>query len=304
MPIDDPRDETEKRGEPEIAAAELLFRDQPGPSRSAPSGAGASAPVEAGESFELADAPDDLGASDPPVAPIPTVDRPAPRARESARPRPRESYPIEPGAAVDIVWSRGAEWGPNLVVVGGWLAGLAIVLYVLTGWEWYWLSFLVLMLGGLGAVVLCYPIFITLERPVRMTPEQALKDFYGALSHHVPHYRRMWLLLARSGRLSSSFGSFEGFKAYWDEKLQTIKGNRAGRWTPLVFEVEGYRGDKSGGKSQVEVKFTLKIYIRGKRQDGPIASIPAQVSMARGPDKMWYLECGTLPHAHRESRST
>ncbi len=307
MPIDDPRDETEKRGEPEIAAAELLFRDQPVGSKPAASVTGASAPVAAGETFELADAPDDeAGASDPPVAPIPTVDRPAPRARESARPTPRarESYPIEPEAAVDEVWSRGAEWGPNLVVVGGWLAGLGLVLYFLMGWEWYWLAFLVLMLGGLGAMVLSYPIFITLERPVRMTPEQALKDFYGALSHHLPHYRRMWLLLARSGRLSSSFGSFEGFKAYWDEKLQTIKGSRAGRWTPLVFEVEGYRGDKSAGKSQVEVKFTLKIYIRGKRQDGPIASIPGQVSMARGPDKMWYLESGTLPHSQRESRST
>ena len=27
-----------------------------------------------------------------------------------------------------------------------------------------------------------------------MTPEQAVKDYFAALSHHVPHYRRMWLL--------------------------------------------------------------------------------------------------------------
>lgn len=304
MPIEDPRDETERQGEPEIAAAELLFRDQPGASKPAATGAGSAASSGGSETFDLADAPDDEGEPAPPVAPIPTVDRPAPRARESARPKARESYPIEPEAAVDVVWSRGAEWGPNLLVVGAWLAGLMLVLYFLMGWEWYWLAFLVLIVGGIGTVVLSYPILITLERPVRITPEQALKDFYGALSHHVPHYRRMWLLLARNGRLSSSFGSFEGFKAYWDEKLQTIKGDRAGRWTPLVFEVEGYRGDKSAGKSQVEVKFTLKVYVRGKRQDGPIASIPGQVSMVRGPDKMWYLESGTLPHAHREARSS
>jgi hypothetical protein len=25
------------------------------------------------------------------------------------------------------------------------------------------------------------------------------------------------------------------------------------------------------------------------------------VSLVRGPDKMWYLESGTLPHPHREA---
>jgi hypothetical protein len=109
----------------------------------------------------------------------------------------------------------------------------------------------------------------------------------------------MWLLLARTGRTSSSYGSLEGFKAYWADKIKTIKGDRAGSFTPLVFEVDGFRGEKSAGKSRVEVKFTLKISIRGQRQAGPIASIPGEVSLVRGPDKMWYLESGTLPHLHR-----
>lgn len=302
MAGDGPRDETKKRGEPKIAAAEGLFRDDPAARSSQPASAGSAA--GAGETFDLADGPDVADEADAgPIPPIPSVDRPAPRAREASRPKARESYPIDPEALVDVVWSRGAEWGPNLVVLGAWLFGLVLVLYFLMGWEFYWFSFLVLMAGGVGAVLLSYPILITLERPVRMTPEQAVKDFYGALSHHVPHYRRMWLLLARTGRTSSSFGSFEGFKAYWNEKLRTIKGDRAGNWTPLVFEVEGYRGDKSAGKSQVEVKFTLKIYVRGKRQEGPISSISGQVSLVRGPDKMWYLESGTLPHSHREGRT-
>ena len=73
------------------------------------------------------------------------------------------------------------------------------------------------------AVVLSYPILITLERPVRITPEQALRDYYGALSHHLPHFRRMWLLLEHGGRISTAYGSFEGFKAYWKDRLANMR---------------------------------------------------------------------------------
>lgn len=299
------RDDSGKRGDPEIAAAEWLFHDDPAAGSAQPANA-PPADAGAGETFDLADSPADPVDEEPtPIAP--PVDRPAARPRAAERPkaasRAGESYPIDPEALVDVVWSRGAEWGPNLLVVGAWLAGVALVLYFLMGWELYWLAFLVLLTGGVVAVFLSYPILITLERPVRITPEQAVKDYYGALSHHFPHYRRMWLLLARTGRTSSSYGSFEGFKAYWNETLRTIKGSQAGSMTPLVFEVENYRADKSAGKSQVDVKFTLRISIRGQRQAGPISSIPAQISLVRGPDKMWYLESGTLPHARRESRS-
>ena len=301
----DPRDDEGKRSDPEIGAAEWLFRDEPAsratkPAGSAPPGAGT------GETFDLVDTPSgEMETADPPMPAAPVRERAAPRENEAATPRARragETYPIDPEALVDVVWSRGAEWGPNLLIVGAWIFGFAVILYFLMGWELYWAGFLVLMVGGAGAILLSYPILITLERPVRITPEQAVKDYYGALSHHMPHYRRMWLLLARTGRTTSSYGSFEGFKAYWNEKIRTIKGSKAGSLTPLVFEVENYRGDKSAGKSQVEARFTLKISIRGQRDAGPVASIPGQVSLVRGPDKMWYLENGTLPHAHRETR--
>ena len=239
-----------------------------------------------------------------PVAPA--MERPGTRPREAAGPKTAkagEAYPIDPEALVDVVWTRGAEWGPNLLIVGAWVLAVAMILYFMVGWLPYGISFLLLLVGAVGAILLSYPILITLERPVRITPEQAVKDYFAALSHHVPHYRRMWLLLARTGRTCSSYASFEGFKAYWAEKLRTIKGSKAGTFTPLVFEVENYRGEKSSGKSQVDAKFTLKISVRGQRQAGPISSIPGQMSLVRGPDKMWYLESGTLPHAQRESRS-
>src|SRR5262249_59985904 len=105
------------------------------------------------------------------------------------------------------------------------------------------------------------------------------------------------VLLSAAGRTPASSGSFEGFKAYWAEHIQTLKGSQAGSMTPLVFEVADYHGDKSAGQSRVGVRFTLKIFVRGRRQAGPIASLPAQLSLVRGPDKMWYLERGTPPRA-------
>jgi hypothetical protein len=300
-----PRDDMGKQSDREIAGAEWLFRGDPAgktakPAGSAPPGAG----TGGGETFELADSPfAETEDAVPPIPAPPSTDRPVARSREAAKSKPsraRESYPIDAEALVDVVWSRGAEWGPNLLILGAWLFVMSVILYFLIGWVPYGVAFLLLLVGAAGAIVLSYPILITLERPVRITPEQAVKDYYGALSHHIPHYRRMWLLLARTGRISSSFGSFEGFKAYWNEKLGTIKGSQAGALTPLVFEVENFRGDKSAGKSQVDVKFTLKISVRGRRQAGPIASIPGEMSLVRGPDKMWYLESGTLPHAHRD----
>ena len=104
-------------------------------------------------------------------------------------------------------------------MVAGWVAVLFAIVYFALQLDLYGIAFLILILGGIAAVILSYPILITLERPVRITPEQALRDFYGSLSHHFPHFRRMWLLLSSAGRISTAYGSFEGFKAYWKDRL-------------------------------------------------------------------------------------
>ncbi|MHB1562253.1 MAG: hypothetical protein ACYC61_32810 [Isosphaeraceae bacterium] len=302
-------EETGRKSDPEIGDAEWLFRDE-GPAKpSRP--AVPQAAEDSDEVFDLVDHEEEVGEDANPIpppisaAPVQNRERTSSTTRETSRaadgPSSSRAPMVEPEDAVDVVWTRGAEWGPSLLVVGGCLAAVGILVYILMGMEMYSLAFLMLLLGLAAAAVLSYPILITLERPVRMTPEQAVRDFYGALSHHVPHYRRMWLLLARTGRTSSSYGSYEGFKSYWSEKIRTIKGDRAGSMTPLVFEVEDYRGDKSAGKTRVEIKFTLKISIRGQRQAGPVASIAGQVSLVRGPDRMWYLESGTLPQPARRS---
>jgi hypothetical protein len=289
------------RRDAEIAAADWLLQDDPATASTQPA-AGSTLPTGTGEVFDLVESPgaepvvppSSSPAPESPSAPLATAARP----RETAPGRADDRSRREPEVLVEEVWSRQAEWGPTLLILAAWLFAVALVVYFLT-WEneSYLIGFLTLLVGGAVAVVLSYPILITLERPVRMTPEQAVRDYYGALSHHVPHTRRMWLLLSTAGRTTASYGSFEGFKAYWIEQLATLKGNQAGPMTPLVFEVADYRGDKSAGQSRVDVRFTLKISIRGRRQAGPIATLPAQVSLVRGPDRMWYLENGTLPKA-------
>jgi hypothetical protein len=130
---------------------------------------------------------------------------------------------------------------------------------------------------------------------VRITPEQAVRDYFSALSHHVPHLRRMWLLLSDDGRVSGSFGSFEGFQAYWKERLEKLRADRASGFTPLKFKIEDFRAEKSAGRSEVEASFTVTVAVRGRSDDGPIETHRVATTLVKGPDNMWYLDRGTLP---------
>ncbi|MFI5457556.1 MAG: hypothetical protein ACHRXM_19105 [Isosphaerales bacterium] len=302
MAEENPRDRSKPDPEPQIGTAELLFRDGPAgtspkhaPNSSAAPGSGA------GEVFDLVEQP---GSVDPTVS-IPIPRTPAAREkREASKPRgPRTERPenqsdLDPSELVEEVWSRTAEWGQTLIVVGGWLAISLLVVYFLLDVH-LGLAFLALLLGGAVAVVLSYPILITLERPVRITPEQAVRDYYAALSHHVPHFKRMWLLLSRAGRVSTAFGSFEGFKAYWKDRLGRMREGHAGSMTPLVFNVADFKADKSAGMFRIDADFTVKVSVRGRRQAGPIDTYPMRIALVRGPDKMWYLEDGTLTRRER-----
>ena len=207
-----PQPTPDDRDDPEIAAAELLFHEaEPPPSSQSVApviGKGSS------EGFELADLPEH---SAPPAPSSRSASAPSGQSASTppadARPRGRMVAPEVP--AVEQVWSRGSEWGSTLVVLACWIAAAFGILYFTLGVVNFGTTFLILLLGGLGAAVLSYPILITLERPVRITPEQAARDYFGALSHHFPHYRRMWLLLSARGRTSPQFASYEGFKTYW-----------------------------------------------------------------------------------------
>ena len=269
-----------------IADAEGLFRDGPPPE--VPSATPSPSPVSTG-AYEVADRPDPQPRAEAAKRP-PVEDEPG-RGRRSIT----SSTTSDHSDAVEQVWSRGAEWGWNLLLLAATGLAFGFLISTLLSWELYAFAFLVLIAAGLTLAVLSYPILITLERPVRITPEQAISDFYGALSHHAPHFRRMWLLLSAAGRVSGSFASFEGFKAYWQARLRALKKGRASSFTPLKFQVQNFKSEKSAGKSELEVSYVVVISVRGRQADGPVETVPVRATLVKGPDRMWYLEKGTLP---------
>ncbi len=180
MADDKPVKRQPRQGDPDIAAADLLFRDQP-TEKSPERGPRAGSPTGAGEVFDLAGGPepdDDKEPAGPvstgPAAPAPARDR-APKVAK-ARAVDDESG-LDPADLVEEVWTRGAEWGLNLIIVAAWLAVVLGVSYMAAMvFELYAIGFFTLIAGLAAAVVLAYPILITLERPVRITPEQAVRD--------------------------------------------------------------------------------------------------------------------------------
>jgi len=146
----------------------------------------------------------------------------------------------------------------------------------------------------LAMIALSYPIVITLERPIRMTPEQAVKDYYAALSHHYPAYRRMWLLLSDKGQEAREFGSFDTFRRAMIRRLNELRGTRVKSSTPLTFTVQDFRSEKSGGLKIIDGSYTLSVSARGESGE-PLASFDIKTSFVRGSDSMWYLNSGVIP---------
>lgn len=294
----DPRrpDETEP-----IADAASLFDTgevRPDMASSPPPSA---APAPAGADGYDLEADPFAGRDEPPrPVPIPEpVERPRARpepSRPEGVPTPSEGsgsieYEAE-GAVVDPVWTRGAEWGPDLVRVG--LAAAATMFLAWTTSGNLPLCLALLAAGGAVSAVLCYPMLITLERPVRITPEQAVTDFFAAASHRFPSYRRMWLLLSEAGRKSGPFRTFGDFRRHWKGRIDRWKAGQGARlFSSLTFAVVDFRADKSTGKTTSRADYTVHVSLRDGAA-GPIESFQMAHGLVKGPDRMWYLNQGKL----------
>ncbi len=57
-----------------------------------------------------------------------------------------------------------------------------------------------------------------------------------------------------------------------------------------TVETSAYRG----GKTEIQGKWTVQVFVRGRREQGPIWSLPVEASFTKGPDGMWYLDDGAL----------
>jgi hypothetical protein len=280
----DPRPESD----PDIADASLLFggpeASKAGPSPSAPADAGPGYAVEGPE--PEADSP-----AAPPIPPIPRAERPRPASKSELAPRRAKRAP---SSGVDQLWTRGAEWGTDLMRLGGAFLVAGFLLYSTFRVDALGAWVVLFAFAIVGLAILAYPIFITLERPVRVTPEQAAKDYFGAISHRVPHYRRMWLLLSTDGRNAPEFGSFDAFKSYWTRRLAEWKAESKsqGVLNPLTVEIADFKAEKSAGQTELDGEYTAQVVAPGRSE--PVASYRASSRFVRGADKMWYLESGTL----------
>ncbi|WP_406700665.1 hypothetical protein V5E97_17865 [Singulisphaera sp. Ch08] len=252
-------------------------------------------PVASEGSYEI-EGSDPLAEHDEPAPIVPPIPTPVPRPRKAqASDRSEARSTAKPGT-VDEVWSRWAEWGPDIIRLVATSCVLLVLLYLALTSFWFTTAFLILVGGGGILLLLSYPLFITMERPIRITPEQALNDYYAALSHSVPHIRRMWLLLSSEGRSSRFFHNFNEFNTYWNEKLKSLKPAKAGRFNPLVFSVLDFKSEKSAGLTHLEAKFILQVKERDP-STSPAQTFPVTTRLVKGPDKMWYLEEGTMPEA-------
>jgi len=175
--------------------------------------------------------------------------------------------------------------------------GLGFLFFVLFAFQQFGLAFLLLLVGGAGLAFLSYPILITLERPVRITPEQAVRDYFAAplppLSALPPDVAASERRRTRLGVVRVSRG---GSKAYWTGRLAEMKAGRASGMTPLKFQGRRIpRGEECGQVGSRGGVHTVKVSVRGQQDDGPVETFSIQATLIKGPDNMWYLDRGTLP---------
>lgn len=211
--------------------------------------------------------------------------------RESkARISPDRSGRIE--SARDFpLWSRRKESGPDLFRVL-FSAGVTLILaWIFADWNTIHISGWVTVLGTLVTILLAYPLVVGLERPVRSSPERAVRDFFEALEHHGPLYPRMWLLLTPEAQNAAHYSEFSGFRRYWKGRIQEWR-HRGDAWagTPVVLTIDSLRANPDPHEPLVRhVKFDLAVSVRGRRSSGPVARYSMQWTAERGRDGQWYL---------------
>src|SRR5438105_279861 len=120
-----PRERSKPDTEPEIGAAELLFRDDPAAASPRPTPSSSSGPSSApNDVFELVEQPESPNPTPTGAAPpIPAASRKgaARAARQPGSDRAEDPSQPDPAELVEEVWSRMGEWGQTLIVLGGWL---------------------------------------------------------------------------------------------------------------------------------------------------------------------------------------
>ncbi|MEJ7638430.1 MAG: hypothetical protein WKF75_10770, partial [Singulisphaera sp.] len=205
--------------------------------------------------------------------------------------RSEERSEPEDEANVDEVWTRWGEWGPTLMTLG--LGGVIVVALALFAFSAnaVGMGFLILLLGGQRGAVATYPIAVTMERPMRMTPEQALKDFYAAASHHFHTIAGCGCCWRRRLRVVE-FHSFATFRATGSGGWPA-SGATASRSPP--WRSPSATSARTGvGQTVMEGEYSVAVRARGA-EGGLVEEVRIESVFVRGPDKMWYLSSESCP---------
>ncbi|GEM_PF-5504449 len=266
--------------------------DGTGPSSEPAAQSDSASPVAGAEGYQVADPePRPVRPAAEPRQP-PSTFQPSSAAAEPNR-TPEAANTPEQLPEVHEVWTRWVEWKEPIY----WIAGtLGLVALIELGGG---LTSAAILLAGLAYGL--YQIVITLEVPVRVTAEHAVHEFFAALAHRQPSYKRMYLLLTTDAKHCDEFGSLAEFIAYWNGLLSRLA--RGPIWmTPLDFRVEGVTCAYNPERTFASLRYKVRVFTRGSGGAGePLAEFEAANAAVKGPDGQWYLNDGTLPtRKHQE----
>ena len=260
MAKDDPRERIRKEQQ-DIASAEGLFQGEPAAQPKAHDKAGAEVGLRLGRDLR-ARRWRELDVELAPPAPI----LPPPRGPSAGQTRPSrpgktgqssDQTMLEPSALVEEVWSRTAEWGPTFAGRGG-VGDLHHPLCLLRPRQRAYLDRLA-----------------DLARRRNGGGRPFLPDLDHARTTGSDHPRAgpaglLWLALASSAPLPpdvvafeygrtdlDGYGSFEGFKAYWKDRLANLRQGHAELDDAAGIRGRRFQGGQKRGQGADRLRNTL-----------------------------------------------
>jgi hypothetical protein len=152
-----------------------------------------------------------------------------------------------------------------------------------------------------GLAIMGYLIAISLDRPVRTLAEQGVREYFEALDHHLPNFRRMYLLLTDEAKQVPELSTYSRFRAYWMYRLALLRPPEAGT-RPVVAKVKKFNAQYNSSRTWARATYILEFYLRGLEGE-PVATFDMKADLVKAADGMWYLNEGRIPEPAESSES-
>ena len=198
-------------------------------------------------------------------------------ATAKRKPKPRVSRP----------WNLQAELKPVLV---GPLALIVLGLVTCTPASHVFVGVLITLAG---LALTGYLVAVSLDRPVRVTPEQGAREYFECLDHHLPNFRRMYFLLTDDAKDSPEFATYPRFRAYWKFRLARLRPADGG-FRPVAAKLTNFNAHYNRARNWARASYTLEFRLRGA-EGQPLSSYELTGDLVKGADGMWYLNEGRIP---------